>query len=61
MSRALTRSLRLAFAVTAIGRDRPGIVAAISEALLELKGTIEDSQMSILRPLRGDADRQAAR
>jgi glycine cleavage system transcriptional repressor len=37
------------FAVTAIGRDRPGIVAAISEALLELKGNVEDSQMSILR------------
>jgi glycine cleavage system transcriptional repressor len=37
------------FAVTAIGRDRPGIVAAISGALLELKGNIEDSQMSILR------------
>jgi glycine cleavage system transcriptional repressor len=37
------------FAVTAIGRDRPGIVAAISGALLELGGNIEDSQMSILR------------
>ncbi len=37
------------FALTAIGRDRPGIVAAISEALLELQGNIEDSQMSILR------------
>jgi glycine cleavage system transcriptional repressor len=37
------------FAVTAIGRDRPGIVAAISQALLELEGNIEDSQMSILR------------
>jgi glycine cleavage system transcriptional repressor len=37
------------FAVTAIGRDRPGIVAAISEALLDLDGNIEDSQMSILR------------
>jgi glycine cleavage system transcriptional repressor len=37
------------FAVTAIGRDRPGIVAAISRALLELEGNIEDSQMSILR------------
>jgi glycine cleavage system transcriptional repressor len=37
------------FAVTAIGRDRPGIVAAISNALLELEGNIEDSQMSILR------------
>jgi glycine cleavage system transcriptional repressor len=34
--------------VTAIGRDRPGIVAAISGALLELEGNIEDSQMSIL-------------
>ncbi len=37
------------FAVTAIGRDRPGIVAAISRALLGLRGNIEDSQMSILR------------
>jgi glycine cleavage system transcriptional repressor len=37
------------FAVTAIGRDRPGIVAAISGALLALEGNIEDSQMSILR------------
>jgi glycine cleavage system transcriptional repressor len=37
------------FAVTAIGRDQPGIVAAISAALLELEGNIEDSQMSILR------------
>jgi glycine cleavage system transcriptional repressor len=37
------------FAVTAIGRDRPGIVAAVSRALLELDGNIEDSQMSILR------------
>jgi glycine cleavage system transcriptional repressor len=35
--------------VTAIGRDRPGIVAAVSGALLELDGNIEDSQMSILR------------
>jgi glycine cleavage system transcriptional repressor len=37
------------YAVTAIGRDRPGIVAAISRALLDLEGNIEDSQMSILR------------
>ena len=37
------------FAVTAIGRDQPGIVAAISGALLELSGNVEDSQMSILR------------
>jgi glycine cleavage system transcriptional repressor len=37
------------FAVTAIGRDRPGIVAAVSRALLDIDGNIEDSQMSILR------------
>jgi glycine cleavage system transcriptional repressor len=37
------------FAVTAIGRDRPGIVAGVSGALLELDGNVEDSQMSILR------------
>jgi glycine cleavage system transcriptional repressor len=36
------------FAVTAIGRDRPGIVAGISGALLALEGNLEDSQMSIL-------------
>jgi glycine cleavage system transcriptional repressor len=37
------------FAVTAIGRDRPGIVAAVSSVLLEHQGNVEDSQMSILR------------
>lgn len=37
------------FAVTAIGRDRPGIVAAISEVLFQLGGNVEDSRMSILR------------
>lgn len=36
------------FAVTAIGRDQPGIVAAITGALLELDGNVADSQMSIL-------------
>jgi glycine cleavage system transcriptional repressor len=36
-------------AVTAIGRDRPGLVAAVTGALLELGGNVEDSQMSILR------------
>jgi glycine cleavage system transcriptional repressor len=36
-------------ALSAIGRDRPGIVAAISRVLLELEGNVEDSQMSILR------------
>jgi glycine cleavage system transcriptional repressor len=37
------------FAVSAIGRDRPGIVAAVAEALLSHEGNIEDSQMAILR------------
>jgi len=35
-------------AVTAIGRDRPGIVAAVTGALLEVGGNVRDSQMSIL-------------
>jgi glycine cleavage system transcriptional repressor len=39
----------LHFAVTAIGADRPGIVAGVSEVLLEHGGNIEDSQMTILR------------
>ena len=33
----------------AVGRDRPGIVAAISEVLLDHGLNIEDSQMTILR------------
>jgi glycine cleavage system transcriptional repressor len=37
------------YAITAIGLDRPGIVAAVSGVLLELDGNVEDSQMSILR------------
>lgn len=36
------------FAVSAVGRDRPGIVAALAAALLELDGNIEDSRMAIL-------------
>ena len=35
-------------AVTAIGRDHPGIVAGITSALLEAGGNVDDSQMSIL-------------
>lgn len=35
-------------AVTAIGRDRPGIVAGVTGALLDVQGNVEDSQMSIL-------------
>lgn len=36
------------YAVSAIGRDQPGIVSALSRVLLELDGNIDDSQMSIL-------------
>jgi glycine cleavage system transcriptional repressor len=37
------------FAVSAIGRDRPGIVAAVTEVLLGHSLSIEDSQATILR------------
>jgi len=37
------------YALSAIGRDRPGIVAAITAELLDLQGNVEDSQMAILR------------
>ena len=36
------------FVVTAVGRDRPGIVAGMTEVLFELGGNIEDSSMTIL-------------
>jgi glycine cleavage system transcriptional repressor len=36
------------YSVSAIGRDRPGIAAAISRVLFDLGGNIDDSQMSIL-------------
>jgi glycine cleavage system transcriptional repressor len=36
--------------MTSVGRDRPGIVAAISKVLLEADCNIEDSQMSRLGP-----------
>ena len=36
------------FALSAIGRDRPGIVAGVSEALLNHGANIEDSRMAIL-------------
>ncbi len=35
-------------AVTAVGVDRPGIVAAVTEALHERGGNLEDSAMTIL-------------
>jgi glycine cleavage system transcriptional repressor len=37
------------FALSAIGRDRPGIVAGVAGTLLEHDVNIEDSQMAILR------------
>lgn len=37
------------FAVSAVGKDRPGIVAAIADALFDLDGNVEDSRMTILR------------
>ena len=35
-------------AVTAVGADRPGIVAAVSEVLHDIGGNVEDSAMTIL-------------
>jgi glycine cleavage system transcriptional repressor len=37
------------FALSAVGRDRPGIVAAVTEVLLRRSLNIEDSQATILR------------
>src|SRR5437763_1232468 len=36
-------------AITAIGADRPGIVAALTEALLGLEGNLEDCRAALLR------------
>lgn len=36
-------------AVTAVGADRPGIVAALTEALLEIGGNLEDCRAALLR------------
>ncbi len=36
-------------AVTAVGADRPGIVAALTEALLGLGGNLEDCRAALLR------------
>jgi glycine cleavage system transcriptional repressor len=55
-------------ALSAIGRDRPGIVAATTGALLRHGANVEDSRMSILRghftmmlvvSVPNDADREA--
>ncbi|RPJ00512.1 MAG: hypothetical protein EHM36_14555 [Deltaproteobacteria bacterium] len=37
------------FILSAIGKDRPGIVADVSEVIYEVGGNIEDSSMSLLR------------
>jgi glycine cleavage system transcriptional repressor len=37
------------YAISAIGRDRPGIVAAVTKVLLDHGMNVEDSQMTILR------------
>lgn len=37
------------FAVTVVGADRPGIIAAITSVLADLGGNLEDSSMTILR------------
>jgi glycine cleavage system transcriptional repressor len=37
------------FALSAVGRDRPGIVASVSAVLLRHGVNVEDSQMTILR------------
>lgn len=58
------------FAVSAIGKDRPGIVAAITSGLLEVDGNVEDSRMANLgghfavmllvsTPDAGGSDREA--
>src|SRR5437879_1340581 len=39
---------RMHVAVTAVGADRPGIVAAVSRVLYDIGGNIEDSRMAIL-------------
>lgn len=36
------------FALSAVGRDRPGIVSAVSEVLLRHGANVEDSRMAIL-------------
>jgi len=37
------------FILSAIGRDRPGIVADVAEVIYECGGNVEDSSMSLLR------------
>ncbi len=37
------------YALSAVGADRPGIVAGVSGALVDLQGNLEDSTMTILQ------------
>ena len=37
------------FILSAMGKDRPGMVADVSEVIYECGGNIEDSSMSLLR------------
>jgi glycine cleavage system transcriptional repressor len=38
-----------ALAITVLGHDRPGIIAEVTEALVDLGGNLEDSSMTLLR------------
>ena len=42
-------SMKTYFILSALGKDRPGIVADVSEMIYECGGNIEDSSMSLLR------------
>src|SRR4030066_444785 len=42
-------SMKTSFILSAIGKDRPGIVADVSAVIYEVGGNIEDSSMSLLR------------
>ncbi|MGZ3592030.1 MAG: ACT domain-containing protein, partial [Thermodesulfobacteriota bacterium] len=37
------------FILSAVGKDRPGIVSDVSEVIYDCGGNIEDSSMSLLR------------
>ena len=42
-------TMKTYFILSAMGKDRPGIVADVSEVIYEFGGNIEDSSMSLLR------------
>ncbi len=47
--RSWEESMKTYFVLSAIGKDRPGIVADVSEVIYGCGGNIEDSSMSLLR------------